>query len=161
MGLPMTSKTQIVHGGSNPTRDDLLLLQSLAKHNKIDWWSCGKKTKIGDRLLIYLSKAVKRYFERQGYKVVSCERQNLGYDFNVSRNGEMLHVEVKGVSGLVSKFIITAGEVKCARTDSKFRLVVVTEATVPKRKIELFTPKEFLKFFKLKTIAYFAEDKRG
>jgi len=102
-------------------------------------------------------KAVKKHFEQLGYKVVSREKENLGYDFDVSRNGRMLHIEVKGVSSSLLKFPITENEVHCARSDSKFQLAIVTNATTPRRKMQIFTRKEFLKTFELTPIAYFAE----
>jgi hypothetical protein len=106
-------------------------------------------------------KAIQGHFESKGYKLVSREIEKVGYDFDARRNGEELHIEVKGVSGSVRKFIITPKEIKCARTDSKFRLAVVTEATASTRKIKIFKQKEFLKFFELKALAYSAEDKSG
>ena len=106
-------------------------------------------------------KAIYEHFEAIGFKLVSRESEKVGYDFDARRNGEELHIEVKGISGSVRKFIITEKEVKCARTDSKFRLAVVTEATASNRKIKIFKQKEFLKFFELKAIAYSAEDKSG
>ena len=106
-------------------------------------------------------KLLKKYFNRLGYEVVSREKENLGYDFDVTKNGETIHVEVKGVSGSMLKFPITANEIACARTDSKFRLAVVVEATTPKRKIYIFTRKEFLSGFGLTPLAYFAEAKKS
>lgn len=104
-------------------------------------------------------KAIRDRFERNDYKVVSREKENLGYDCDVFRPGEMLHVEVKGISGSLLKFPITANEIACARSDSMFRLAVVTEATTAQREVRIFTRKEFLKGFVLKPLAYFAEAK--
>jgi hypothetical protein len=102
-------------------------------------------------------KAVRKHFERRGYEVVSREKDNRGYDFDVSRNGETLHIEVKGVSGSLQKFPITANEVVCARADSKFQLALVTEALSPKQQVKIFKRKDFLKSFSFKPLAYFAE----
>lgn len=102
-------------------------------------------------------KVVCKHFKNRGYKVVSREKEKVGYDFVVSKNGKELHVEVKGVSGNVQKFPITINEVDCARLDSNFRLAVVTEARSRKPRIQFFTPKEFSKRFELKPIAFFAE----
>jgi hypothetical protein len=106
-------------------------------------------------------KAVRLHFEKAGYDFDSREKENLGYDFDARRKGEELHVEVKGTSGLLLKFVITANEVKCAHNDSKFRLAAVTEATTTCREIHIFTGKEFLKKFELKPSAYFAEVKQN
>ena len=106
-------------------------------------------------------KAVQRHFRNQGYELVSREKENLGYDFDVRRKSEELHIEVKGISGSLLKFMITTNEIKCARTDSKFQLAAVTEATTVRRHIQFFTGKEFLNKFGLKPAAYFAEVKRN
>lgn len=105
-------------------------------------------------------KAFKDYYKRKGYLVTSREKENIGYDFDVSKNGETLHVEVKGISGSGFKFPITANEVACAKSDSKFHLAVVSEATTPRRKVHVFTRNEFQNGFGLKPLAYFAEIKR-
>lgn len=104
-------------------------------------------------------KAVRLHFEKKGYQVVSREEENLGYDFDVRRKGEELHVEVKGLSGSHLKFPITANEVACARSDSKFQLVVVTQTNSRQERIHEFPRKEFLSHFELKPLAFFAEAK--
>jgi hypothetical protein len=101
-------------------------------------------------------KAVRKHFKEQGFKIVSREKENLGYDFDASRNQEELHVEVKGISGAVAKFIITANELKLARTDLQFRVAAVTEALATNPKIHFFTGKEFFNQFVLTPTAYFA-----
>ncbi len=106
-------------------------------------------------------KAVRLHFKNEGFEINSREKENLGYDFDAKRDQEELHIEVKGISGVVTKFVITAGEVKCARTDSRFRVAAVTEATTPRRKIKIFTGTEFLKKFTLRPLAYSVEMKRN
>ena len=99
---------------------------------------------------------VKAYFKKRKYSVHSREKENLGYDFDVVRDGKIMHAEVKGVSGSLLIFPITSNEVACARSDRAFHLAVVTEAR-KKPFIHLFTAKEFLKRFKLKPLAFYAE----
>jgi len=101
--------------------------------------------------------AVRTYFERLNYEVISRETEKLGYDFDAIRNGEKIHIEVKGISGSVLRFPITANEVDCARNDQKFRLAVVTEAVTSQRKIHIFSSKDFRSSFGLRPLAYFAE----
>ena len=261
----MNRRIQIVHGGSDKKNGDFSVVHRLAKANKTSSWGCGKKTKAGDRLLIYFEHphssivasavalkdatlgehwpfvtrvgqikilrspitlaemkemfphwkwlnyprskqyldetkadvlfkraglklktppvvvkvsgagfgspeqnrlveqaacgAVRKHFEKRGYEVTSREKENVGYDLDVTKNSEAIHVEVKGVSGSMLKFPITANEVACARTDAKFKLVVVTEATTPQKKVHVFARKDFLKSFGLTPLAYFAEAK--
>ena len=101
--------------------------------------------------------AVRKYFKRRQYEVVSREREDCGYDFDVSRNGKTLHVEVKGISGSLAKFPITSNEVTCARRDTKFRLAIVTQARASERRVQLMTGKVFLRRFELTPLAYFAK----
>jgi len=105
-------------------------------------------------------KAVRLHFEKKGYKFVSREKENLGYDFDATGKGETIHVEVKGASGSTIRFPITNNEVECAKVDAKFRLAVVTEATKKTRQVHLFSQREFLTGFTRTPIAYFAEMKR-
>jgi hypothetical protein len=100
-------------------------------------------------------RAVKRYFSDRGYKVRSREKENIGYDFDVTSAKETLHIEVKGVSGNELSFPITSNEVKRAQTDKLFHLAVVTTARTAPR-VKLFTAKEFLRRFNLKPLAYYA-----
>jgi hypothetical protein len=84
--------------------------------------------------------AVKRHYKRGGFKVRSCERDNLGYDLEVKNGRTTLHVEVKGISGAGIRFPITAGEVNCAARDASFRLAVVTDALNGRsRKVHIYT----------------------
>jgi len=98
----------------------------------------------------------KAHFRKRGYRVVSREKENLGYDFDVTRSEKTLHVEVKGVSGTKLGFPITCNEVNCARSDNLFHLAAVTEARSKKPLIHIFSAKQFLKRFKLTELAYYA-----
>ncbi len=104
--------------------------------------------------------AVKDYFRKRKHRIRSREKENLGYDFDIICDGRILHVEVKGVSGSRLKFPITSNEVACAKFDRAFHLAVVTEARSGKPLVHLFTAKEFLKRFKLKPLAFYAEHNR-
>ena len=103
--------------------------------------------------------AVKAYFEKECFEVVSREKEKIGYDFDVRRKGEELHVEVKGISGSRLRFPITANEVSCAKSDNKFVLAVVTDAKSTQRKVRVIIRNDFLKHFHIKPLAYFAEAK--
>lgn len=106
-------------------------------------------------------KEFKKHFKDRGYTLVSRESEKIGYDFDARRKTQELHIEVKGISGPVTKFIITAKEAECARADGNFRLAAGTEATTKNRKVHVFTGKGFLKKFGLKPISYFAEVKHS
>ena len=63
--------------------------------------------------------------------VNSREHENLGYDLDVvSRyTGKVeLKLEVKATAGTSDRFFISRNEVKCAKSDPLWRLVIVTDA---------------------------------
>jgi hypothetical protein len=53
------------------------------------------------------------------WTVRSVENSNCGYDLRCEKAGEIRHVEVKGVRGDVVGFMVTAGEVRQAKSNSK------------------------------------------
>ncbi|MFL5329885.1 MAG: protein NO VEIN domain-containing protein [Gemmataceae bacterium] len=99
---------------------------------------------------------VTRYLQQKGYKVISREPKNLGYDLDAMKGRTTLHIEVKGVSGSRLQFPITRREVKCASKDLSFRLFVVTEIRTSSAKLHVFLREEFLANFKLSPISYVA-----
>lgn len=64
----------------------------------------------------------------KGYNVASVESLNLGWDLTARREGEELHIEVKGAAGAVPKFFLTGNEFRTSRTDPAWVLAVVTSA---------------------------------
>ncbi|MEJ1110719.1 MULTISPECIES: protein NO VEIN domain-containing protein [unclassified Kribbella] len=72
----------------------------------------------------YVTKA----YASEDYQVRSVERDRCGWDLTVSKGVEEIHVEVKGIAGSLVRFFLTANECKCALSDPKWLLVVVTDA---------------------------------
>ena len=72
--------------------------------------------------------AAKRHYRKRDLSIVSVERDKCGYDLKCYKGRHELHVEVKGSSGLGRGFILTAGELTAAQTDSKFELCLVRNA---------------------------------
>ena len=103
---------------------------------------------------------VRRHLEKNGYKITSREAERIGYDLDAISGSKTLHIEVKGISGLLPQFPITAAEVRQARTDEAFWLFAVTEARTKRPKIHSFTGKELIKSFALTPIAYIAHRRR-
>ena len=101
--------------------------------------------------------AIRRHFQHRGYSVRSREREKVGYDFDVRRGHEQLHVEVKGVSGTALRFPITANEIRCASRDRHFRLAVVTSARTRTPKVYLFDSEAFFTKFRLSALSFCAE----
>jgi hypothetical protein len=104
---------------------------------------------------------VRNWYELEGWDVESVERDRCGFDLNCREDGSEEHVEVKGVSNSKQTFVITAGEVKKAESDPKFRVCVVTNARTENKSMFQYSGKEFLAAFALKPIQYFAELKSG
>jgi hypothetical protein len=74
-------------------------------------------------------KKVRSYFERLGYDVSSVEKDNLGWDLEASKEGIVLHLEVKGLSGEDISFQMTPNEYKRVKLkESNYRICVVTRA---------------------------------
>lgn len=87
--------------------------------------------------------AIKFFFKKGLSLVDDCQQRGVGYDFVFANKKKRLHVEVKGVSGSKIDFNLTPKELKSARNDRAWSLLVVTEALVAP-KISLFTGKELL-----------------
>jgi hypothetical protein len=63
-------------------------------------------------------------------------------------------VEVKGIRGTILSFIITAREVRQARTNRHFILCAVTSALSDMRQMFRHTGQEFIQKFRLEEVAY-------
>jgi hypothetical protein len=99
---------------------------------------------------------VTRELKKKGYSVLSREAERVGYDLEATRGGQKLHVEVKGVSGSLAKFPITAGELNRAKEDPRFRISVVTDALERTAKTSNFTGQQFIARFAVRPISYLA-----
>jgi hypothetical protein len=97
---------------------------------------------------------VQRYYEQQGWRVISVEAQKVGYDLRCEKDGVQEHVEVKGTQGPEVGFIITAGEVRNALIDQRHVTGVVTSALSDAPKVTFFSKSDFLSKIELEPIAY-------
>jgi hypothetical protein len=104
---------------------------------------------------------VTKQYEDAGWTVESVEADKCGYDLLCKNGGDEEHVEVKGVRGAALSFIITAGEVRRAKRDSRFVLQVVTETLSERARSHRFTRAEFEERFALAEIAYRASLRPG
>ncbi len=89
-----------------------------------------------------------------GWSVQSVERDKCGFDLECAKGDVVEQVEVKGVRGTGLCFVITAGEVRQARENAKFFLVVVTSALSPSPTLTKFSGTEFGQRFDLSAIQY-------
>ena len=103
---------------------------------------------------------VTQHLTQKGYKVESREKECIGYDLEaIHPKREPLHVEVKGVSGKLTQFPITANEVRRAERDPAFQLYVVTEATSGLPKLHRFSGADFRSRFELVPVSFIAARK--
>ena len=85
-----------------------------------------------------------KYFFKEGLSMIEdCQQKGVGYDFVFGNARKRLHVEVKGVSGSKIDFNLTPKELKCAKNDGKWKLLVVTDALLAP-KVKLLSGKELL-----------------
>ncbi len=103
--------------------------------------------------------AVTRHLQNKGFIVKSREEDKIGYDLDAVKGTQILHVEVKGISGKEMKFMITANEVQKAAMDPAFRLYVVTEARSKQPKIQSIPGSMLTSKFDLKALSYMATTK--
>ena len=98
----------------------------------------------------------KCWLAKEGWKIKrDCQLDRCGYDLLVTRGNKMHQVEVKGVSGPIPGFVLTPGELKFARKNESFRLIIVTNALDRKlRDLAIFTPKEMLARFNLEPVSF-------
>lgn len=103
---------------------------------------------------------VRRHLESEGWELVKdCQQDGCGYDFEYRRGREKLHAEIKGVRGTKPDFMITAGEVRKARTDPAFRIFVVTRALTRQRTITEITGRQLERRYDLEEVGYFARNR--
>lgn len=95
--------------------------------------------------------AFKRHY--RGWLIRSKETENLGYDFDAAGSrGRYRHVELKGVSGSLVSFPIHDNEVRAARTDPRWHLVVVTDALTATPTVREWAAEQFLAQFTLRPV---------
>jgi hypothetical protein len=105
-------------------------------------------------------KYVKAKLRAAGYKVQSRENKICGYDLHATRDGEELHVEVKGASGDRPRFHISRTELKTADEDLDWRLAVVLEARIrPRVYSSYIRGKSVRRLFEVEPTGWFATER--
>lgn len=73
--------------------------------------------------------AARRHYRRRGWAVKDVSKEKLGWDLDcTSPQGDVHHVEVKGVSGAAPAALLTRNEARAAKVEHGWRLVIVTQA---------------------------------
>lgn len=99
---------------------------------------------------------VAEWYQGAGWQVTSVEAQRCGFDLLCTRDGTEAHIEVKGSAGNERRFIVTAGELRHAKSDSRFVLALVTNALSERPALEYWTAARFHEQFDFEPIQYWA-----
>lgn len=71
---------------------------------------------------------VSTYYQNMGYTIESFESKNVGWDLSAKKNDIQLNIEVKGLSGIEIKVVLTANELKYLKEKNpEYRLAVVLD----------------------------------
>jgi len=90
----------------------------------------------------------------EGWKVISKEKENVGYDLLATKRGAQRHIEVKGVRDSKATFFITAGEVRAAQTDPKWEIWVVTSALTSRPSASVIPGADFGAIYKIDPVSF-------
>jgi hypothetical protein len=72
-------------------------------------------------------------YRKDHWAIEDVSRDKCGWDLTATRDGEERHLEVKGVTGALPRFLLTKNEFDVAARDPSWRLAIVTSAkTLPK-----------------------------
>lgn len=88
------------------------------------------------------------------WNVESVESQKQGYDLLCRRYSDVMHVEVKGVTGGSQEFFMTSNEKRQAEMDEKYHLYVVTAALSDKPKVHVYSQSELCDDFEFKPVNF-------
>ncbi|MBF6650212.1 protein NO VEIN domain-containing protein [Methylobacter sp. BlB1] len=108
---------------------------------KAGWSAAPDKDRVIQIELAAIS-ATSAYFEKEGYKVISVEKDNRGWDLEVSKNGEYLLIEVKGHIGNVIQFELTPNEYAQLQINRKSYRVCVVRNALENSDVEVYMPAE-------------------
>jgi len=97
---------------------------------------------------------VKKWYVDRGWKVLSLENENRGYDLQCSLGRKEENVEVKGIKGKQRSFIITKNEVEQAKSNPDFVICIVTSAFSKRPKLYRLPGSKFIEKFNLEPLSY-------
>jgi hypothetical protein len=105
--------------------------------------------------------ATTKELAKLGYKCVSREKDNVGYDLQATRSndGDTLHLEVKGTSGTQSRFFMTSNEHDYLPAP-EWRLAMVTDA-LGKPVVDIFTLSQFREAFDFAPLVWKGVKRKG
>ena len=89
------------------------------------------------------------HYENLGWEVLSVESENVGFDLLCSKGNDYLGIEVKGLSGKGTQFVISRNEVNESKNNSNWHLAVVNLAISDRPILQIYSSIEFREQFKL------------
>jgi hypothetical protein len=94
------------------------------------------------------------HYRTLGFEVRSVEPENLGFDLEADRSGEILNLEVKGTSNEVPRFFISRNERRRSKTDSQWRLAIVSGALSSNPRLLVLTANEAEAMFSFEPLSW-------
>ncbi len=91
---------------------------------------------------------VTSYFESEGWMVSAPDAAIGTWDLLCTREGEELHVKVKGTASDQLRFILTDQEVETASEDDNYLVCAVTGAGTDEAELTVIDPEELLEDFR-------------
>ncbi len=122
--------------------------------NKGAGFGSSKQNKIVEKTAIA---CITKKYSDNGWMVKSVESARCGYDLKCTKKEKEINIEVKGISGQIQSFVITANEIEQAKKNDKFVLCVVNNVGTKDIRVNSYTGREFINLFSLKGLSYFAE----
>ena len=96
-----------------------------------------------------------QFYEKKHYKIVDRQKDNCGYDLlAINKDGNELHIEVKGSASNSYHFFLTYNEMNCMNEDPKWRLAIVKNALQPTPAIKVLNKKTCSVYFDIKPIEW-------
>lgn len=137
-------QSNVWYGDSKIGREIAADINTLSKGNRLTHKSKSAHTTDPEHNAKVEKAAVNlvwKYYEELGYKLISVEKDNVGWDLEASQHKTKLRIEVKGLSGSSPHVELSPNEFKAwSEAHPLYRMAVVTEAlTSPKLHICLYS----------------------
>jgi hypothetical protein len=94
------------------------------------------------------------HYRELGFEVRSVESENLGFDLEADRSGEILNLEVKGTSNQAPRFFISRNERRRSEVDFQWRLAIVSSALSSNPRLLVLTAGEAETMFSFEALSW-------
>ena len=97
--------------------------------------------------------AVVAHYKAKGFEEKRVAHLNCGYDYVLTKQPAVHHVEVKGTSLADSRFFLTRNE-NNGRDDPRWRLGLVTDALTKRPRVTIYDNRAFKKIFDIEPYVF-------